>query len=151
VVITASKEVWIGAGGSYIQINGNGIINGSSGPIVEKGATWDKPGASSVRAPLPILPLAPLLQNPVDVCSQTFDVSTVAENYGIGPRIARQPYRVYLPDGTIQQQGMLTEGSTLTVNTPAPTKVRCEIGAGDWGIAEDAYDHDAFDEGNTTA
>ena len=34
--ITAAKEVWIGAGGSYIQINGSGIINGSPGPILEK-------------------------------------------------------------------------------------------------------------------
>ncbi|WMY07419.1 type VI secretion system Vgr family protein [Paraburkholderia phenoliruptrix] len=47
VVITASKEVWLGAGGSYIQINGNGIVNGSPGPILEKGATWDVPGADA--------------------------------------------------------------------------------------------------------
>lgn len=44
VVITAAKEVWIGAGGSYIQVNGNGIINGSPGPILEKTASWDVPG-----------------------------------------------------------------------------------------------------------
>jgi type VI secretion system secreted protein VgrG len=44
VVITASKEVWIGAGGSYIQINGSGIINGSPGAILEKTASWDVPG-----------------------------------------------------------------------------------------------------------
>ena len=44
VVITASKEVWIGAGGSYIQINGSGIINGSPGSILEKTASWDVPG-----------------------------------------------------------------------------------------------------------
>ncbi|SIT50601.1 Rhs element Vgr protein [Paraburkholderia piptadeniae] len=140
VVITASKEVWIGAGGSYIQINGSGIINGSPGPILEKTPSWDVPGASSVRAPLPVLPLTPLAQNPAEIYSQTFDVSTVAENRGIGPKLADQPYRVYLPDGTIQQQGMLTEGSTLTVSTSTSTKVKCEIGAGDWSVAEDAYD-----------
>jgi type VI secretion system secreted protein VgrG len=44
IVITAAKEVWLGAGGSYIQINGSGIINGSPGPILEKGASWDVPG-----------------------------------------------------------------------------------------------------------
>ncbi|MFM0630881.1 type VI secretion system Vgr family protein [Paraburkholderia xenovorans] len=44
VVITAAKEVWIGAGGSYIQINGSGIINASPGPILEKTASWDVPG-----------------------------------------------------------------------------------------------------------
>ncbi|MDR5808464.1 type VI secretion system Vgr family protein [Caballeronia sp. LZ019] len=55
VVITASKEVWIGAGGSYIQINGSGIVNGSPGPILEKGASWDVPGPSSVSGILPVL------------------------------------------------------------------------------------------------
>ncbi|MFM0170766.1 type VI secretion system Vgr family protein [Paraburkholderia sediminicola] len=44
VVVTAAKEVWIGAGGSYIQINGSGIINGSPGPILERTASWDVPG-----------------------------------------------------------------------------------------------------------
>ncbi|WP_454871991.1 type VI secretion system Vgr family protein [Paraburkholderia xenovorans] len=43
IIITAAKEVWIGAGGSYIQINGSGIINGSPGPILEKTALWDVP------------------------------------------------------------------------------------------------------------
>ena len=56
VVIAASKEVWIGAGGSYIQINGGGIINGSPGVILEKGASWDVPGPDSKRAPLPEMP-----------------------------------------------------------------------------------------------
>jgi type VI secretion system secreted protein VgrG len=56
IVITASKEVWIGAGGSYIQINGNEIVNGSPGPILEKGASWDVPGPDSRRMPLPDLP-----------------------------------------------------------------------------------------------
>ncbi|HWT37294.1 MAG TPA: DUF2345 domain-containing protein, partial [Paraburkholderia sp.] len=145
IFITASKEVWIGAGGSYIQINGSGIINGSPGPILEKTPSWDVPGASAVRVPLPPLPLAPLVQNPTESYSQTFDVSTVVENYGIGPKLADQPYRLYLPDGMICQQGMLTEGSTLTVNTAASTKVKCEIGSGDWVVAEDAYDHDEPD------
>ncbi|WP_456088833.1 DUF2345 domain-containing protein [Paraburkholderia dilworthii] len=56
VVITASKEVWIGAGGSYVQINGSGIINGSPGPILEKGASWDVPGPDSKRMPSPTMP-----------------------------------------------------------------------------------------------
>jgi type VI secretion system secreted protein VgrG len=47
IVITASKEVWIGAGGSYVQINGSGITNGSPGPILEKTPSWDKPGADA--------------------------------------------------------------------------------------------------------
>ena len=53
VVITAAKEVWIGAGGSYIQINGNGIVNGSSGPIVEKTPKWSKQGADAQMPSFP--------------------------------------------------------------------------------------------------
>ncbi|WP_321788597.1 DUF2345 domain-containing protein, partial [Paraburkholderia sp. J94] len=47
LILTADQEVWIGAGGSYIQINGGGITNGSPGPILEKGATWGKLGPVS--------------------------------------------------------------------------------------------------------
>jgi type VI secretion system secreted protein VgrG len=141
VIITASKEVWIGAGGSYIQIDCSGIINGSPGPILEKAPSWDKAGAASMRMPLPPLPLTPLMQNPAELYTQTFDASTVIANGGDGLALENQPYRVYLPDGTIQQQGMLNEGATMFVSTPESTKVRCEIGAGDWGVSEDAYDH----------
>lgn len=56
VVITASKEVWIGAGGSYVQINGSGIINGSPGAILEKGASWDVPGPDTKLEPAPAMP-----------------------------------------------------------------------------------------------
>ncbi|MBP0590017.1 type VI secretion system tip protein VgrG [Paraburkholderia sp. LEh10] len=147
IVITAAKEVWIGANGSYVQINGSGITNASPGPILEKTPSWDKPGADSKRMPLPVMPVAPFAQNPTDVYSQTFDVSTVAANLGIGPALANQPYRVYLPDGTIQQQGMLTEGSTVTVNTAESTRVKCEIGAGDWRAFDDAYDHHELEDG----
>jgi type VI secretion system secreted protein VgrG len=63
VVITAAKEVWIGAGGSYIQINGCGITNGSPGPILEKGASWDVPGADLKTMPMPQLPYSgPILR-----------------------------------------------------------------------------------------
>lgn len=151
IILTASKEVWIGAGGSYIQINAGGIINGSPGPILEKTPSWEKPDASSMRAPLPVLPLAPLAQNPTDIYTQMFDVGTVVRNRGIGPKLADRPYRIYLPDGTIQQQGMLTDGATLAVTTSVSTKVKCEVGAGDWRIAEDAYDHGESDGSDTSA
>jgi type VI secretion system secreted protein VgrG len=56
IVLTAAKEIWLGAGGSYIQINGGGIINGSPGPILERGASWDVPGPDSKRMPSPTMP-----------------------------------------------------------------------------------------------
>jgi type VI secretion system secreted protein VgrG len=56
LVLSAAKEVWIGAGGSYIRINSNRIENGTPGVILEKCATWDKHGAASMQPVLPLLP-----------------------------------------------------------------------------------------------
>ena len=47
LVLSAAKEVWIGAGGSYIKIGPNLIENGTAGQILEKCATWDKPSAAT--------------------------------------------------------------------------------------------------------
>ncbi|WP_211619434.1 DUF2345 domain-containing protein, partial [Paraburkholderia domus] len=44
LVLTAAKEVWIGAGGSYIRINAERIENGTPGDILEKCAYWGKQG-----------------------------------------------------------------------------------------------------------
>jgi type VI secretion system secreted protein VgrG len=58
VVISAEKEIWIGAGGSYIKITADLIENGTNGQILEKGASWDKPGAASMRLPTPLTSVA---------------------------------------------------------------------------------------------
>jgi type VI secretion system secreted protein VgrG len=55
LILSASKEVWIGADGSYIKITGTGIENGTSGDIVEKCAMWDTAGANSMRLAPPQL------------------------------------------------------------------------------------------------
>ncbi|AET92157.1 Rhs element Vgr protein [Burkholderia sp. YI23] len=56
LILTAKNEVWIGAGGSYIKINGNRIENGTAGDIIEKCASWDiDSSTSSTRtAALPV-------------------------------------------------------------------------------------------------
>ncbi|ARK51884.1 Rhs element Vgr protein [Burkholderia pseudomallei] len=54
VLISADKEIWIGAGGSYIKITPDLIENGTTGQILEKGASWSKQGASSMRLPAQI-------------------------------------------------------------------------------------------------
>jgi type VI secretion system secreted protein VgrG len=56
LVLSAGKEVWIGAGGSYIRISASGIENGTPGSILEKCATWNKPGPASMQPILPLLP-----------------------------------------------------------------------------------------------
>jgi type VI secretion system secreted protein VgrG len=48
LILTAAKEVWIGAGGSYIKINGNRIEYGTPGDIYEKCAWWGQQGPSSI-------------------------------------------------------------------------------------------------------
>jgi type VI secretion system secreted protein VgrG len=54
LVLSADKEIWIGAGGSYIRITADTIENGTSGKILEKCASWDKLAASSMRLPAQI-------------------------------------------------------------------------------------------------
>ncbi|MFC0401901.1 type VI secretion system Vgr family protein [Paraburkholderia rhizosphaerae] len=49
LVLTAYKEIWIGAGGSYIRISANGIENCTPGDILEKCASWNKPTAASAQ------------------------------------------------------------------------------------------------------
>ncbi|WP_322060977.1 type VI secretion system tip protein VgrG [Paraburkholderia sp. J63] len=56
VVISASKEVWIGSGGSYIKITGSGIENVSPGDILERCAFWDTVDPGSETVPLPQFP-----------------------------------------------------------------------------------------------
>lgn len=56
LILAATKEIWIGAGGSYIKITPNGIENGTPGDILEKCASWDKPSAVSDKIPMPELP-----------------------------------------------------------------------------------------------
>lgn len=51
LMLSANKEIWIGAGGSYIRITAETIENGTSGQILEKCASWDKLGASSMHLP----------------------------------------------------------------------------------------------------
>ena len=55
LILSASKEVWIGADGSYIKITATGIENGTPGDIKEKCAMWDKAGANSMRLAPPQL------------------------------------------------------------------------------------------------
>ncbi|SIO64448.1 type VI secretion system Vgr family protein [Paraburkholderia phenazinium] len=56
LVLSAKNEVWIGAGGSYIQINANHIESGTPGDIYEKCAFWGKQGAASMQPTFPIMP-----------------------------------------------------------------------------------------------
>ena len=57
LVLSAAKEVWIGAGGSYIRITPGRIESGTPGDIYQKCIAWSKQGPASERlATLPVLP-----------------------------------------------------------------------------------------------
>ncbi|WP_075643578.1 type VI secretion system Vgr family protein [Paraburkholderia ginsengiterrae] len=60
LVLTAAREVWIGAGGSYIRINGERIENGTPGDILEKGAFWEKQSAATEKRAMPVLGQRPI-------------------------------------------------------------------------------------------
>jgi len=58
LMLSADKEIWIGAGGSYLRITSESIENGTSGKIIEKCASWDKLGPSSMRLPAQVTSVA---------------------------------------------------------------------------------------------
>ncbi|WP_179403348.1 type VI secretion system Vgr family protein [Burkholderia guangdongensis] len=60
LILTAAKEVWIGAGGSYISIKGGLIENVTTGQILERCGSWDKPSGASgtIRDPLQTTPVS---------------------------------------------------------------------------------------------
>ncbi|NTZ07009.1 type VI secretion system Vgr family protein [Burkholderia metallica] len=60
LILTAAKEVWIGAGGSYISIKGGLIENVTTGQILEKCGSWDKSSGASgtIRDPLQATPVS---------------------------------------------------------------------------------------------
>ncbi|CAD6526926.1 hypothetical protein LMG27952_01973 [Paraburkholderia hiiakae] len=140
VQVSAAKEIILECGGAFIQFKDGSITLGGPNDLFLKVITVQKKGKASMHIPAS-LPPVPIEQNAAELYMQTFDASTVVTNRGDGLTLASQPYRVYLPDGTIKQQGVLVEGATFSVSTAEPVKVRCEIGAGDWGVVEDAYDH----------
>jgi type VI secretion system secreted protein VgrG len=117
IIISASKEIWIGAGGSYIQINGGGIINGSPGPILEKGAGWDAPGPSSAIGPLPNLPRYP---------QRLFDrqIQVVDDR---GQFVRDRPIRVHLKNGYVVEGKTDHKGMTDLATSDQADILRVEI------------------------
>ncbi|WP_018419562.1 type VI secretion system Vgr family protein [Paraburkholderia tuberum] len=145
VNLSAAKEIILECGGAFIHMKDGSITLGGPLDLFIKTITVQKKGKASMRNPVS-LPPVPIEQNPDELYTQMFDVSTVVKSQGDGLTLANQPYHIYLPDGTLKQQGVLVEGSTFSVSTAEPVKVRCEIGAGDWKVVEDAYDYPELED-----
>ncbi|KVX12340.1 type VI secretion system Vgr family protein [Burkholderia ubonensis] len=141
IEVASDKEILLTSGGAYIRIANGDIEIHAPGKLDMKGAQHAYNGPTSMRYAMPSLPISTLQQVSSQEYTQVFNVSPLLDHAVYAAALAGQPYRIYLPDGTIQQQGMLINGATETVRTPTEMKVRCEIGEGDWVIDEHAYDH----------
>ncbi|WP_084900135.1 type VI secretion system Vgr family protein [Burkholderia ubonensis] len=141
VVITAAKEVWIGAGGSYIQINGNGIVNGSPGSILERAASWDVPGPDSARMPLPPMPI-PQNSGPY---SLRFDLSGALAD---GEILENASYLVKVGDDSHYYGTLDADGMTGRIFTEKEESVRVSVRNGDWTHHMDTINDDLFSDGD---
>ena len=91
LVISANKELWIGAAGSYIKIAPNLIENGTPGQILEKGASWSKTGPATMTVSPPVLPV---------VKAQLGDQHFVLKSHD-GQPVPNQRYRVTSGDTVV--------------------------------------------------
>jgi len=137
IILSASKEIWLGAGGSYIQINGNGIVNGSPGTILERAASWDVPGPDSMRMPLPPMPVP----RSVGSYSLRFDLSGALAD---GEILENASYLIKVGEdlhyyGTLDQDGM-----TGRIFTATEEAVQVSVRNGDWAHHMDTAHDDLF-------
>jgi len=113
VVLTADKEVWIGAGGSYIKINANGIEYGTPGDIYERCAYWGlEPavsGASNKQALANALPTRDVMLN------------TSAAPASLGSIPKGTPYKLFA-DGVLVKQGVIDASGQIPVDHYVTTK-----------------------------
>lgn len=113
VVITAEKEVWIGAGGSYIQIGCNGIVNGSPAEIQQRCASWSKTGPHAEHVPIPRFPLS----QDEEVIEQSFSLLKDG-----GTAIDEYHYDLYSDGDLHTHKGRYANGATSNIAGPASLK-----------------------------
>ncbi|MFM0200392.1 type VI secretion system tip protein TssI/VgrG [Paraburkholderia fungorum] len=114
IIIEAKQEVWIGAGGSFVCINGSGIVNATTGKILEKCATWSKTGPDSTLRPLQSF-------------KPDYQARYVLANAKSGLPMARHPYQLKLPDGRTWSGLTTDQGETVPVFTSAPQPVQLHV------------------------
>ncbi|WP_295977224.1 type VI secretion system Vgr family protein [uncultured Variovorax sp.] len=144
ISITAKNEIVVNGGGSFSRWSASGIVHGTKGLWREHAATHSYSGPKSLPVPSSILPVMEVEQNEEHKYVQQFDITTLIDYAPMAAALQGRPYRIYLPDNTLIQQGNVSE-TTAQVRTEASVNVRCEIGEGDWTVLEDGYDHDQAD------
>lgn len=141
VIISADKEVWIGAGGSYTRYTPEGIENGTKGDILEKCANWSKPAATSMRYPTPSFIQIPETRG----FSQKFDLSQFLEGGAAATQAwAGVDYEIRNSEGKLLASGVTDEHAvTDRIFTANEEGVTAFIGGGSWNIHEElAADED---------
>jgi type VI secretion system secreted protein VgrG len=122
VVLSAEKEIWVGAGGSYIKISANGIENGTTGAIFERCASWNQAGATSAVESLPVMPITK---------QEAGDQHFVLRSHD-GKPVPNQKYRMSIGDSVIEGETDAS-GKTQTVEGYVGQPVHFEI-------LDDVYD-----------
>ncbi|WP_158898120.1 type VI secretion system Vgr family protein [Burkholderia sp. L27(2015)] len=113
IVLTAAKEVWIGAGGSYIRISANGIEYCTPGDIYERCAYWGlEPAASS-----PVHKQA--LANALPTQHVMLDAAAAPASLGSIPK--GMPYKLFA-DGVLVKQGVIDASGQIPVDHHVTTK-----------------------------
>jgi type VI secretion system secreted protein VgrG len=129
LVLSAEKEVWIGAGGSYIRINGNLIENGTPGQILERGASWQKQSATSVQQQQQEFFAS---QTPLAFSQQVFVDEVLHQQDGVASAVK---YSFVDATGAVLGSGTIDEtGKTLRAftETPQPIKAVLDLSQGKW-------------------
>ncbi|KAK42406.1 type IV secretion protein Rhs, partial [Caballeronia jiangsuensis] len=129
LVLSAAKEVWIGAAGSYVKINANRIENGTPGDILEKCSAWSKQAATSTQQQRQTL-----FDNQTELgFSQQFHVDEALLN--LSEKAAPVKYRFLDGTGVLIGGGVLAEsGKTLRAftETSQPIKAVLDLCDGRW-------------------
>ncbi|WP_144161570.1 DUF2345 domain-containing protein, partial [Paraburkholderia sp. BCC1885] len=129
LVLSANKEVWIGAGGSYIKIAPNLIENGTPGQILERGASWEKQAATSVQQQQQEFFQS---QKPLQYSQQVFVDQALHTSDGV-----TTPAKYQFVDGTgaVLGSGVVDDsGNTLRAftDTAQPIKTVLDLNQGKW-------------------
>ncbi|MDQ0588101.1 type VI secretion system Vgr family protein [Variovorax paradoxus] len=148
ISITAKNEILINGGSSFTRWNASGIVHGTNGVWREHAGTHSFAGPMSLPVPSMALPVAEMKQDEEHKYVQKFDITTLVDYAPMAAVLQGQPYRIYLPDETLIQQGCVSE-TTAQVRTKTSAKVRCEIGTGDWKVHENGYDHAQVNSSHT--
>ncbi|GAU05098.1 type VI secretion system Vgr family protein [Burkholderia stabilis] len=121
LVLSAAKEVWIGAGGSYIRIDANRIENATPGDILERCASWNKAGAASAQ-------ISTALPNSLPAERLTLSLAASPSATAAIPQDV--PYKLYAQGALVAQGVTDATGRIAVEHRPGAQSYRLEFANG---------------------